>query len=196
MARMRRRTRAGASAAHAPISRRAVRGSTHARFAARGRAHGAQSHGGAARHHLFEAISHESGAPARSRRGFESRGARLTLTAYSSALRHWPCAPTGKSMPPFIPSAELHEDVNNRHRHGSRQQGVDRARDPSRSGTEPLRHGTAARRRGEAARSGRLSPRGRTRGTLRSPNHGVGGSPTCGPIVINHRRSRSLAWVR
>jgi 2-oxoglutarate dehydrogenase E2 component (dihydrolipoamide succinyltransferase) len=136
---------------------------------------------------LFEAdLTRVLAHRARHAAGYESRGARLTLTAYFvSACAHALRAHREVNAT-FHPDAlELHEDVNI---------GVGTA-----LGNEglivPVIHRAQglnlfgmAQRLGqmvEAARAGRLSPEDVRGGTFTISNHGVGGSLLAAPIVIN-----------
>ncbi len=116
---------------------------------------------------------------------FESRGARLTLTAYfisacARALREHP-----EVNATFLEDAlELHGDINI---------GVGTALGDKglivpvihRADTWSFRDCSASQSAVETARAGRLAPEDVRGGTFTISNHGVGGSLLAAPIVIN-----------
>jgi 2-oxoglutarate dehydrogenase E2 component (dihydrolipoamide succinyltransferase) len=117
---------------------------------------------------------------------FESRGARLTLTAYFVSACVQALRAHREVNATFHPDAlELHEDVNIGVGTALGNQGlivpvIHRAQGLNLFGT--------AQRLGqmvEAARSGRLSPEDVRGGTFTISNHGVGGSLLAAPIIIN-----------
>jgi len=117
---------------------------------------------------------------------FESRGARLTLTAYFVSACVQALRAHGEVNATFHPDAlELHGDVNI---------GVGTALGnkglivPVIHRAQGLNLFGMAQRLGqlvEAARAGRLSPEDVRGGTFTISNHGVGGSLLAAPIVIN-----------
>ncbi|HWX32018.1 MAG TPA: 2-oxo acid dehydrogenase subunit E2, partial [Steroidobacteraceae bacterium] len=117
---------------------------------------------------------------------FESRGARLTLTAYFVSACVQALRAHGEVNATFHPDAlELHGDVNIGVGTALGNKGlivpvIHRAQGLNLFGT--------AQRLGqlvEAARAGRLSPEDVRGGTFTISNHGVGGSLLAAPIVIN-----------
>jgi 2-oxoglutarate dehydrogenase E2 component (dihydrolipoamide succinyltransferase) len=123
---------------------------------------------------------------ARHAAAFESRGARLTLTAYFVSACVQALRAHREVNATFHPDAlELHEDVNI---------GVGTALGnkglivPVIHRAQGLNLFGMAQRLGrvvEAARAGRLSPEDVRGGTFTISNHGVGGSLLAAPIVIN-----------
>jgi len=117
---------------------------------------------------------------------YESRGARLTLTAYFVSACVQALRAHREVNATFHPDAlELHEDVNI---------GVGTALGnkglivPVIHRAQGLNLFGMAQRLGqlvEAARAGRLSPEDVRGGTFTISNHGVGGSLLAAPIVIN-----------
>jgi len=117
---------------------------------------------------------------------FESRGARLTLTAYFVSACVQALRAHREVNATFHPDAlELHEDVNIGVGTALGNKGlivpvIHRAQGLNLFGT--------AQRLGqmvEAARAGKLSPEDVRGGTFTISNHGVGGSLLAAPIVIN-----------
>jgi 2-oxoglutarate dehydrogenase E2 component (dihydrolipoamide succinyltransferase) len=136
---------------------------------------------------LFEAdltrvLAHKS----RHAADYESRGARLTLTAYFVSACVHALRAHREVNATFHPDAlELHEDVNI---------GVGTALGnkglivPVIHGAQALNLFGVAQRLGqmvEGARAGKLSPEDVRGGTFTISNHGVGGSLLAAPIVIN-----------
>ncbi len=136
---------------------------------------------------LFEAdlgrvLAHQ----ARHAAAFESRGARLTLTAYFTAACARALQANREVNATFHADAlELHADVNIGVGTALGNKGlivpvIHRAQEMSLFGI--------AQRLGqlvEAARAGKLSPEDVRGGTFTISNHGVGGSLLAAPIVIN-----------
>ncbi len=119
-------------------------------------------------------------------KSYESRGARLTLTAYfiSACVRALRAHPEVNAT--FREDAmELHRDVNIGVGTALGDKGlivpvIHRAQDLSLLEiAERLQHAV------EAARAGKLSPQDVRGGTFTISNHGVGGSLLAAPIVIN-----------
>jgi 2-oxoglutarate dehydrogenase E2 component (dihydrolipoamide succinyltransferase) len=117
---------------------------------------------------------------------FESRGARLTLTAYFVSACVQALRAHGEVNATFHPDAlELHGDINIGVGTALGNKGlivpvIHRAQGLNLFGT--------AQRLGqlvETARAGRLSPEDVRGGTFTISNHGVGGSLLAAPIVIN-----------
>jgi 2-oxoglutarate dehydrogenase E2 component (dihydrolipoamide succinyltransferase) len=136
---------------------------------------------------LFEAdLTRVLAHRARHAAGYESRGARLTLSTYfiSACVRALLAHPEVNAT--FHEDAlELHADVNI---------GVGTALGnkglivPVIHRAQGLDHFGLARRLGqlvEAARAGKLAPDDVRRGTFTISNHGVGGSLLAAPIIIN-----------
>ncbi|MGB6357083.1 MAG: 2-oxo acid dehydrogenase subunit E2, partial [Steroidobacteraceae bacterium] len=118
--------------------------------------------------------------------GYESRGARLTLTAYFVSACAQALREHGEVNATFHPEAlELHADANIGVGTALGSRGlivpvIHRAQDLTLFGT--------AQRLGqlvEAARAGKLLPEDVRGGTFTLSNHGVGGSLLAAPIVIN-----------
>jgi 2-oxoglutarate dehydrogenase E2 component (dihydrolipoamide succinyltransferase) len=136
---------------------------------------------------LFEAdLTRVQAHRARHAAEFESRGARLTLTAYFVSACVQALRAHGEVNATFHPDAlELHGDVNIGVGTALGNKGlivpvIHRAQGLNLFGT--------AQRLGqlvEAARAGRLSPEDVRGGTFTISNHGVGGSLLAAPIVIN-----------
>ena len=136
---------------------------------------------------LFEAdlgrvLAHK----ARHAAAFESRGARLTLTAYFAAACARALQANREVNATFHADAlELHADVNIGVGTALGNKGlivpvIHRAQEMSLFGIA-LRLGQLV----EAARAGKLSPEDVRGGTFTISNHGVGGSLLAAPIVIN-----------
>jgi 2-oxoglutarate dehydrogenase E2 component (dihydrolipoamide succinyltransferase) len=136
---------------------------------------------------LFEAdLTRVLAHRARHAAGYESRGARLTLTAYFiSACVRALCAHREVNATFHVDGLELHSDVNIGVGTALGNKGlivpvIHRAQELS-------LHGIAQRLAAlvEGARAGKLAPEDVRGGTFTISNHGVGGSLLAAPIVIN-----------
>src|SRR5258708_15610117 len=128
---------------------------------------------------------------------FESRGARLTLTAYFVSACVQALRAHREVNATFHPDAlELHEDVNIGVGTALGNKGLIL---PVIHRPQGLNLFGMAQRLGQlvvAARAGRLSPEDVRGGTFTISNHGVGGSVLAAPIVINQPQVAILAWVK